>query len=129
MSSFLGLREMIGAHGLFGAFYTDRGSHYFVTPRAGGKVDKGQLTQVGRALAQLGIRHIPSYSPEGARADGAGVRHVAAATAAGAAPGWVRTMEAANAYLRESFMPDYNARFGKSAAEPGTAFVAYGGRR
>ena len=64
MSSFLGLAETIGAKGLFGAFYTDRGSHYFLTPKAGGKVDKTQPTQVGRALAQLGIRHIPSYSPE-----------------------------------------------------------------
>ena len=64
MSSFLGLRETIAAHGLFGSLYTDRGSHCFFTPKAGGKVDKEHLTQVGRALAQLGIRHIPSYSPE-----------------------------------------------------------------
>ena len=63
-SSFLGLSEVIGAHGLFSALYTDRGSHYFFTQTAGGKVDKQRLTQVGRALSQLGIRHIPSYSPE-----------------------------------------------------------------
>ena len=63
-SSFLGLVETIAAHGLFRAFYTDRGSHYFHTPKAGGKVDKSKPTQVGRALAQLGITHIPSYSPE-----------------------------------------------------------------
>ena len=50
-------------YGLFSAFYTDRGSHDFLTPEAGGRVDK-RLTQVGRALPQLGIRHIPSYSPE-----------------------------------------------------------------
>jgi len=65
MSSLLGLCETIGAHGLFGALYTDRGSHYFLTPKAGGKVAKTQPTQVGQALARLGIRHIPSYSPEG----------------------------------------------------------------
>ena len=64
MSSFTGLAQTIARHGLFGAFYTDRGSHYFVTPQAGGPVDKKNLTQVGRALAQLGIRHIPSYSPQ-----------------------------------------------------------------
>ncbi len=38
--------------------YTDRGSHYFHTPEAGGKVSRTQLTQVGRALAHLGIEHI-----------------------------------------------------------------------
>src|SRR6202035_3871888 len=64
MSSFLGLFETIAEQGLFRAFYTDRGSHYFYTPKAGGKVDKSKPTQVGRALAQLGITHIPSYSPE-----------------------------------------------------------------
>src|SRR3954462_15986137 len=64
MSSLQGLSETIRGHGLFGALYTDRGSHYFVTPDAGGRVDKAKLPQVGGALAQLGIRHIPSYSPE-----------------------------------------------------------------
>ena len=59
-----GLQETIEAKGLFCSFYTDRGSHYFVTPKAGGKVDKERPTQVGRALSQLGIEHIPSYSPQ-----------------------------------------------------------------
>src|SRR5271169_6521355 len=63
-SSFRGLSETIRAHGLFSSFYTDRGSHYFVTPKAGAKVDKTQLTQVGRALKQLHVEHIPSYSPQ-----------------------------------------------------------------
>jgi hypothetical protein len=58
MSSFLGLAETIARHGLFGALYTDRGGHYFVTPKDARKVDKTQLTQVGRALSQLGITHI-----------------------------------------------------------------------
>jgi hypothetical protein len=62
MSSFLGLAETIGRHGLFGALYTDRAAHYFITRN--GKVDKTQPTQVGRALSQLGITHIPSYSPQ-----------------------------------------------------------------
>ena len=64
MSSFRGLVEVIERHGLFMELYTDRGSHYFFTPEAGGKVSKTQLTQVGRALKQLGIGHIPAYSPE-----------------------------------------------------------------
>jgi transposase len=63
-SSFMGLHEVITAKGLFSSLYTDRGSHYFLTPQAGGKVDRVHLTQVGRALAELKIEHIPSYSPE-----------------------------------------------------------------
>src|SRR5256712_12212684 len=62
VSTLLGLAETITRHGLFGAFYTDRGSHYFITRKGESKVDKTQLTQVGRALSQLGITHIPSYS-------------------------------------------------------------------
>lgn len=127
MSSFLGLAETIAAHGLFGSLYTDRGSHYFLTPKLGGKVDKTRPTQVGRALAQLGIRHIPSYSPE-AR----GRMERAFGTLQGRLPQALRvagisTVAAANAYLREVYVADHNARFGKPAAEPGTAFVAYAG--
>ena len=63
-SSFRSLAEVIEDHGLFASFYTDRGSHYFHTPKAGGKVAKDRPTQVGRALGQLGIEHIAAYSPE-----------------------------------------------------------------
>lgn len=127
MSSFLGLAETIAAHGLFSAFYTDRGSHYFVTPKAGAKVDKTRLTQVGRALRQLGIRHIPSYSPEARgrmeRVFGTLQQRLPPELRVAA----ITTKDAANLYLRESFVPAYNARFGKPAAEEGSAFVAYTG--
>ena len=63
-STFRALKQVFTEHGLPGALYTDRGSHYFHTPRAGGKVDKDRLTQVGRAPYQLGIEHIAAYSPE-----------------------------------------------------------------
>jgi hypothetical protein len=63
-SSFEGVREVIETHGLFCSLYTDRGSHYRTTPEAGGKVDKVNLTQFGRAMKQLGIEMIPAYSPE-----------------------------------------------------------------
>jgi hypothetical protein len=128
MSSFLGLRETIAERGLFRAFYTDRGSHYFYTPKAGGKVDKTKPTQVGRALAQLGITHIPSYSPE-AR----GRMERVFGTLQKRLPPELRlakitTVAAANRYLKEHFVPDHNQRFGVAAAEPGTAFVPYAGR-
>ena len=127
MSSFLGLSETIAAHGLFGSFYTDRGSHYFFTPKAGGKVDTKHLTQVGRALKQLGIRHIPSYTPEGR-----GRMERVFGTLQQRLPPELRragtlTMEAGNEYLRTVYVPAHNARFGKEAAEAGSAFVAHAG--
>ncbi len=128
MSSFQGLRETIEAQGLFSALYTDRGSHYFHTPEAGGKVDKSKPTQVGRALAQLGITHIPSYSPE-AR----GRMERVFGTLQGRLPHELRlagiaTLAAANRFLKEHFVPDYNARFAVPAAEAGTAFLPSAGR-
>jgi transposase len=128
MSSFLGLSETIAEKGLFRAFYTDRGSHYFFTPKAGGKVDKSKPTQVGRALAQLGITHIPSYSPE-AR----GRMERVFGTLQSRLPPELRlagiaTLEAANRYLKTQFVPDYNARFAVPAAEDGSAFIPYAGR-
>jgi len=128
MSSFLGLAETIAEQGLFRAFYTDRGSHYFFTPKAGGKVDKSKPTQVGRALAQLAITHIASYSPE-AR----GRMERAFGTLQQRLPPELRlagiaTLEAANRYLKQHFVPDYNARFAVPPAEEGSAFIRYAGR-
>jgi Helix-turn-helix domain len=128
LSSFLGLAETIRKHGLFSALYTDRGSHYFVTPKGGGKVDKAQLTQVGRALSQLGITHIASYSPQGR-----GRMERAFGTLQKRLPqelrlARIKTVAGANRYLTERFVPDYNARFAVPAAEPGSAFIAYVGR-
>ena len=128
MSSFLGLAETITRHGLFGALYTDRGGHYFITPKEARKVDKTQLTQVGRALSQLGITHIPSYSPQGR-----GRMERVFGTLQKRLPqelrlARIKTVAAANRYLRERFIPDHNARFAVPAAEPGSAFVPCTGR-
>jgi hypothetical protein len=128
MSSFLGLAETITRHGLFGALYTDRGGHYFITRKGETKVDKTQLTQVGRALSQLGITHIPSYSPQ-AR----GRMERVFGTLQSRLPqelrlARIKSLAAANRYLTQRFVPDYNARFAVPAAEPGSAFVPYLGR-
>ena len=128
LSSFRGLQETIEKKGLFCAFYTDRGSHYFHTPKAGGKVDKGRPTQVGRALGQLGIEHIPSYSPE-AR----GRIERLFGTLQGRLPQELRlagitTVEAANRFIAETFLPAFNDRFAVPAAEQGSAFLPYVGR-
>ena len=126
-SSFLGLHETIAAQGLFGAFYTDRGSHYFHTPKAGGRVDKSKLTQVGRALSQLGITHIAAYSPEARGRMERVFGTLQARLPAELRVAGITTLEAANRFLREHFIADHNARFAVPAAEPGSAFVAYAG--
>jgi hypothetical protein len=126
-SSLRGLREVIAHKGLFASLYTDRGSHYFLTPKAGEAVDKDQLTQVGRALKQLGIGHIPSYSPQGR-----GRMERVFGTLQGRLPQMLRlaginSLEEANRYLAEIYVSDYNARFAVEAAEPGDAFVPFVG--
>lgn len=126
-SSFKGLRETIEKHGLFSSFYTDRGSHYFHTPKAGEKVDKERPTQVGRSLAQLGITHIPSYAPEGR-----GRMERVSGTLQGRLPQELRLtgiggIEAANAWLALSFIPAFNARFAVKPEEEGSAFLPFVG--
>src|SRR3954449_1950152 len=126
-SSFVGLKEVIAAHGLFSALYTDRGSHYFYTPKAGEPVDKTRLTQVGRALKQLGIEPIPSDCPEGR-----GRMERLFGTLQSRLPPLLRqeglaSIEAVNRWLATVYIPQHNARFAVPAAEEGTAFVPFVG--
>ena len=86
MSTFTALEEVISEQGLFCTLYADRGSHYWHTPEAGGKVDRDNPTQVGRALIQLGIELIPAYSPEARGRSAADVRNLAETLAPGTAP-------------------------------------------
>jgi transposase len=58
------IREVVEGKGVFCAMYCDRASHFFVTPKAGGPVDRSRLTQVGRALKELSTEIIPAYSPQ-----------------------------------------------------------------
>jgi transposase len=117
-----GLREVVESKGLFCALYSDRGSHFFVTPKAGEPVDKHRLTQVGRAMKELGIQMIPAYSPQ---ARGRSERSFG--TWQGRLPQELRlagitTVEAANRFLRERYIAEFNAKFSVKAAERGTAF-------
>jgi hypothetical protein len=79
------LRKVVEQEGVFCALYSDRASHFFWTPRAGGKVDEGRLTQVGRALKELGIRMIPAYSPQARGRSERGVWNLAGTLASGTA--------------------------------------------
>lgn len=124
-SSFRGLAEVIDRHGLFCALYTDRGSHYFHTPKAGEGVHKTHLTQVGRALAQLGIRHIPAYSPEARGRSERMFGTLQDRLVKELADAGIATIAAANRFLREVYLPAHNQRFAVAAAEPASAFVPW----
>jgi hypothetical protein len=122
------LREVIERFGLFCALYSDRARHFFYTPKSGGPVDHRQLTQVGRAMQELGIHTIPAYSPQ---ARGRGERSFG--TWQGRLPQELRlraisSLAAANTFLRECYIEEFNSRFSVAAAQPGTAFVPLGNR-
>jgi hypothetical protein len=117
------LWEVIEKKGVFCALYSDRASHFFLTPKAGEPVDRQRLTQVGRALSDLRIEMIPAYSPQ---ARGRSERNFG--TWQGRLPQelrlrGMRTVEEANRFLRESYMAEFNRKFAVKAAQPGHAFV------
>ena len=125
-SSFRALREVFEAKGLPSSLYTDRGSHYFHTPVAGEAVDKTRLTQVGRALARLGIEHIPAYSPEARGRSERMFGTLQDRLVKELAKAGLREIEAANVWIREVYLPAHNARFAKPPAVPESGFVAFG---
>jgi hypothetical protein len=69
-STFRALKEVFSEHGLPMSLDTDRGAHYFHIPKAGGEINRGHPTQVGRALAQLDVEPIGAYSPHSPSRDG-----------------------------------------------------------
>jgi len=118
-----GLKEVIERKGVFCALYSDRGSHFWLTPKVGGKVDYQRRTQVGRALHELGVQMIPAYSPQ---ARGRSERSFG--TWQGRLPQELRlagcaTKEQANQFLRERYVAEFNRRFQVVAAQRGNAFV------
>jgi hypothetical protein len=119
-----GLRAVIEQKGLFCSLYSDRGAHFWFTPKSGGKVDYERPTQVGRAMKELGVQMIPSYSPQ---ARGRSERNFS--TWQGRLPQelrlrGIRTLEAANKFLSEQYIAEFNRRFMVPAAQRGTAFIS-----
>ena len=113
----LGLRQVLEERGLFCALYSDRASHFFLTPKAGEAVDHDRLTQVGRALRELGVQLIPAYSPQ---ARGRSERGFG--TWQGRLPQELRvrglsTIESANQFLQEEYCRAFTQRFGVAASE------------
>ncbi len=125
LSSFRGLREVIESKGLFSSLYTDRGSHYWHTDEAGGRVDKSRPTQVHRALQHVGITLIPAYSPEARGRSERVFRTLQDRVPKELALAGITEMAAANRYLATRFLPAYNRRFAVPAAKSGTAFVPW----
>jgi transposase len=117
------LRTVFLAHGLPVALYTDRAGWAFHTPKAGGRVDRTHPTQLGRALARLGIEHIASYSPQGRGRSERLNRTLQGRLIHELHLARIETVAAANAYLTERFVPDYNQEFAHAPADPAAAFV------
>ena len=124
-SSFQGVRDVVIQRGLFSSLYTDRGSHYWFTPKEGGKVSKTQLTQFGRAMKQLGIQMIAAYSPEArGRSERAFLTHQDRLPKELALEG-ITDMDAANRYLAQEYNPSFNAEFMQPPPEEGSSFVPW----
>lgn len=124
-SSFQGVRDVIIQRGLFSSLYTDRGSHYWYTPKEGGKVSKTQLTQFGRAMKHLGIQMIAAYSPEArGRSERAFSTHQDRLPKELALNG-ITDMDAANRYPAKEYKPSFNAEFMQPAPEEGSAFIPW----
>ena len=127
-SSFQGVREVIVQEGLFSSLYSDRGSHYWFTPKEGGKVSKTQLTQFGRAMKHLGIQMIAAYSPEARGRSERTFRTHQDRLVKELALHNITTMDAANRYLARTYLPAFNAEFMRTAPEEGSAFVPWMGK-
>lgn len=126
-STFRALLEVFARHGLPLSLYTDRGSHYFYTAEAGGKVERGQSTQVGRALSHLDVEHIAAYSPQARGRSERLFQTLQDRLPKELALAGITTIDAANAWLRDTYIPAHNARFAVKAEQEGSAFVAVPG--
>jgi hypothetical protein len=123
-STFCALLDVFAAKGLPASLYTDRGSHYFFTPKAGERVDRTRLTQVGRALAGLGVEHIAAYSPEARGRSERMFGTLQDRLVKELARAGIKDVEAANRFIAETYLPRHNARFARPAEIDESAFVA-----
>jgi transposase InsO family protein len=122
-SSFSGLIDVIETHGLPCSLYSDRGSHYWLTQETGGKVDKVNLTQVGRALKQLGIAHISAYSPEARGRSERAFGTLQDRLVKELVLAKIQDIASANRFIKDVYLPEHNRRFAVAPTQPGSAFV------
>ena len=122
-STFRALKQVFTDKGMPSSLYTDRGSHYFHTPEAGGKVAKDRHTQVGRALHQLGIEHIAAYSPEARGRSERAFGTLQDRLVKELALAGIATVEAADRFIADTYLPDHNRRFATPPELDDSAFV------
>jgi transposase len=121
------LRSVIERHGIPQALYTDRASWAAYTPRSGGTVDRDRPTQVGRALARLGVEHIYAYSPQARGRSERLNRTLQDRLVNELRLARIVTVERANDFIEERFMERYNEEFALAPTDPVSAFVPLGG--
>ena len=124
-SSFQGVKEVIENKGLFCSFYTDRGSHYWNTDKAGGKVNKVSLTQFGRAMKQLGIEMIAAYSPEARGRSERMFGTLQKRLPLELKSEGITNMSDANEFLKYKFLPEFNRRFCVEPQIERSAFIPW----
>jgi len=124
-SSFQGIKELIESKGLFCSFYTDRGSHYWLTDKVGGKVNKNILTQFGRAMKQLGIEMIAAYSPEARGRSERMFRTLQRRLPLELKSAGITNISDANQFLKHQFLPEFNRRFCVEPQEAESAFIPW----
>ena len=117
------LWEVVERKGVFCSLYSDRASHFFETAKAGDPVSRDRLTQIGRALKELGIEPIAAYSPQARGRSERGFRTWQGRLSNELRVGGISTVEAANRFLREKYIAEFNKGFQVESAEKGTAFV------
>lgn len=127
-SSFRGIGEVIESKGVFSSLYTDRGSHYWHTPVAGGKVDKSNPTQFGRAMHHLGIEMIAAYSPQARGRSERAFRTHQDRLVKELALAEITDMEEANRYIKEQYLPSFNQEFAVEPAGNKSVFVPWCGQ-
>ena len=122
-SSMRGVREVLERKGLFVSLYTDRGSHYWTTCKAGGKVDKNKPTEFGRAMAELGITMIAGYSPQARGRCERVFRTLQGRLPRELEEAGITEMEEANEFMEKKFLSAHNRKFMTEPMEEGSDFV------
>jgi hypothetical protein len=121
------LHAVVSIHGVPQALYTDRAGWAAFTPKGGGPVDRDHPTQVGRALARLGVEHILAYSPQARGRSERLNRTLQDRLVQELRLARVATPERANRFLVDRFLPRYNEEFAVPPADAASAFVTSGG--
>lgn len=124
-SIFCGLAEVIERHGLFSSLYTDRGSHYFFTPKVGGGSQRSSRRRSDEPCSSLASSTSPPTRPRRAAGSSGFFGTLQQRLPQEFRLAAIQTVEAANRFLAEQYVAEHNRRFAE--AEPDSAFVPFAG--